>query len=228
MSERMSNDAGQETGQQPTLKIGMAITALVLAILGMCVPLVGIVALALGIIALTKANSRPREYGGKGLAIAGIAVGAVSIVFSCIMGMGILLPALGAARHAARQIKSASQIRAISQALMVYASENKDAFPEVGADLKMRLSGLDPSIWESPSSMPGQPSYLYVGGQKKTLDEKQVLLFENPMLMRNGTNVGFGDNSVQFLPPEQWRLILPSLPNVTTETGKPWAFSEPR
>ncbi|MBX3390272.1 MAG: DUF4190 domain-containing protein [Phycisphaeraceae bacterium] len=209
-----------------SLKSGMAITALVFALLGFCFPLFGLVGLILGIIALTRANNRPSEFGGKGLAIAGISVGGASLVLGCVLSffyLGIMLPALGKARQAARQIKSGTQIRSISQALMVYADENHDAFPEVGADLRVRLGQIvDPAVWESPSATPGEPSYLYVGGQKSTFDGKQVLLFENPALNRSGTNVGFGDLSVQFLAPEQWRLILPNLKDVTTDTGKPW------
>ncbi len=216
----------------PPLKTGLAVAALVCGIVGMCVPLVGVIGLILGIIALTRANSKPLEFGGKGMAIGGIAVGGASILVSCLMSlmmMGILLPALGKARSAARQIKSGVQVRAISQALFMYAGENQDAFPEAGADLTKRLSKwIDPSIWNSPSSIPGEPSYLYVPGQSPDFDATKVLVFENPVLMRGGTNIGYCDGSVTFLTPPDWMQVIPNLKNVTTDTGKPWTYVAPR
>ena len=44
--------------------------------------------------------------------------------------IGILLPALGAARASARNIQCLSNIRGLGQALYTYATDNKDAFPE--------------------------------------------------------------------------------------------------
>src|SRR4051812_42028419 len=70
---------------------GMAIASLVLACIGLFVPLLGIVAIVLGIIALRKMSDP--SIGGKGLAIAGISVGSVSLLLSICM-LSILLPSL--------------------------------------------------------------------------------------------------------------------------------------
>jgi len=43
--------------------------------------------------------------------------------------IGILLPALGAARRAARQMKSTTQVRGIVQGMFTYASGNKERMP---------------------------------------------------------------------------------------------------
>ena len=43
--------------------------------------------------------------------------------------IGILLPALGAARRTARSMQSNTQIRGIQQGMFIYASSNKDFFP---------------------------------------------------------------------------------------------------
>ncbi|MEZ6190001.1 MAG: prepilin-type N-terminal cleavage/methylation domain-containing protein [Phycisphaerales bacterium] len=48
--------------------------------------------------------------------------------------IGILLPALGAARRAARQMKNTTQVRGIVQGLVVYAGGNKERMP--GTDSK--------------------------------------------------------------------------------------------
>src|SRR5690606_12432282 len=43
--------------------------------------------------------------------------------------VGILLPALGKARASARQLKDATQIRNIVQAMVVFAQNNQDSYP---------------------------------------------------------------------------------------------------
>jgi prepilin-type N-terminal cleavage/methylation domain-containing protein len=51
--------------------------------------------------------------------------------------IGILLPALGAARNAARQMKNNTQLRSIVQGMAIFSNENDDWFPGVvtnGAD----------------------------------------------------------------------------------------------
>ena len=80
-------------------KTGLAITALVLGILGLpgCIPL-GLVGVVLGIVVLVKASGNPQVDRGKGFAIAGIATGAASLVFTPLL-IAILLPSLARARH---------------------------------------------------------------------------------------------------------------------------------
>jgi hypothetical protein len=70
---------------------GVAITALIFGILGIIIPIFifAIVALILGIVGLTK--SKKLGGAGKGLAIAGIIMGAVGLVFlPIIIGIGAL------------------------------------------------------------------------------------------------------------------------------------------
>ncbi len=86
-------------GEKP--RTGMAVTALVLGIVGLtvCMPL-GIVGLILGIIATVRAGREPQRYGGKGMAIAGICTGSASILWMFIaipMLIAILLPSLSMA-----------------------------------------------------------------------------------------------------------------------------------
>src|SRR5215211_1957848 len=66
---------------------GWAVTSLVSGLLGFCIPVVGgLIAIVTGIVALTR--TRDPRVGGKGLAIAGISVGAVSILVSgCTMSI---------------------------------------------------------------------------------------------------------------------------------------------
>lgn len=62
---------------------GLAIGALVCGVLGLlcCSVFTGIPAIVLGLMAMNKEKSDPARYTGKGMAIAGIALGSVSILF---------------------------------------------------------------------------------------------------------------------------------------------------
>ncbi len=46
--------------------------------------------------------------------------------------VGILLPALGKARQSARQMKDATQVRGILQAMVVWAGQNQGSYPDPG------------------------------------------------------------------------------------------------
>jgi len=61
--------------------------------------------------------------------------------------VGILLPALGKARASARQMKDATQVRGILQAMVVWAGQNQGAYPDPGkldAANVTRPAGTDP------------------------------------------------------------------------------------
>jgi hypothetical protein len=66
---------------------GLAIASLVCGILGiLCLGfLTGIPAIVLGLMAMSKEKSDPSRYGGKGLAIGGIATGSLSVLFGLLV-----------------------------------------------------------------------------------------------------------------------------------------------
>ena len=75
-----------QVGEQPqqSLAIASLVCGLLSITLGLITcsgPLLGVVAIVLGIVALTQIKNDPRRFGGKGLAIGGIAVGALWILF---------------------------------------------------------------------------------------------------------------------------------------------------
>ncbi len=115
--------------QQPSQ--GLAIGALITSLFG-CIPLVGIVGAILGIVAYLRTSREPQRYAGAGMAIAAIVIGCSLTLLTC--SMGVMLPALGKARQAARQLKSATQMRQIVGALSMYAPQNRGFCPEAGAD----------------------------------------------------------------------------------------------
>lgn len=116
----------------PVSTSGMAVSALVLAILGMCLPLVGLVGLILGIVAINRIDNPANRLTGRGLALSGAIVGGISMVLSMIMiplGIGIMLPALAAARSSAQRMQNMTQVRGIQSSMVMYSQGNNDYYP---------------------------------------------------------------------------------------------------
>ena len=68
------------------------ITGLVGLVAGGCFgPLPGIAALIMGLVALSQIKKEPEKFGGKPFAIAGVVVGAVTIVFYVMLLLWFLL-----------------------------------------------------------------------------------------------------------------------------------------
>jgi len=184
----------------------------VLAILGFCFPF-GIVGLILGIIALVQLSQPNAQKQGKGLAIAALIVAAGTMALGSIASIGVLLPALGKARQSARQLKSATQVRAIDTALMMYAMDNKGWYPEPGANWQSRLP-LDPVLFVSPraESAAATDSYIYVPGYKETdfkNPARTVLVYENPKYVPRGPiAVGFADGHIDLVRVDELKGLL--------------------
>lgn len=75
-------------GQNQTL----AIVSLASGVLGLCCGVLGIVALITGFMAKNNADANPNEYGGRGMAVAGMILGGISIV---LMIVGIIINFMG-------------------------------------------------------------------------------------------------------------------------------------
>lgn len=89
--------------------------------------------------------------------------------------IGILLPALGAARRTARQLASSTQLRGIQQGMVVFAQSNKaggkDGF----------FPGLNADGTVAPNPFPGSGDPYYTGGNKRKLPQVRfaIMLNEN-------------------------------------------------
>ena len=111
-------------------KKGFAVTSLVLGILGL--PTAGLVGLGamlgivLGVVGLVKARNEPEEYGGKGLAVAGIALSIVSLAMAPVLGIiaAIAIPSLLRARISANEAAAIGELRSVLAAEMTYRSIN--------------------------------------------------------------------------------------------------------
>jgi hypothetical protein len=100
---------------------GLAIAALVLGLLSFIFNiLTGIPAVILGIIALVKIEKSGGKITGKGFAIAGIIVP----VFSFVLMIAILMPALFRARAQAKRVICLNNLKQLSLAWYIYADEN--------------------------------------------------------------------------------------------------------
>jgi hypothetical protein len=110
---------------QAKLKQGLAIASLTMGIVGLVVCFLGILGsipgLICGIVAVKKANRNPMEYGGKGMAIAGIVLNGLLLVMIPVI-MAIAIPNLFAARKAANEAYTMQTLQKLGSAEATYQS----------------------------------------------------------------------------------------------------------
>ncbi len=108
----------------------LAIVALVMAILGHCIPGVGIAALILGIVAVNRIDRSDGAMGGRGMATtAAIMGGIVTFLTVIIVLFGILLPPFSTTNRSSKPLQNSTQIRGIVQCALLYAQGNNDYYP---------------------------------------------------------------------------------------------------
>jgi hypothetical protein len=103
-----------------------ATASMVLGIVGVVLPLIGVIPAILAIIFGALAS---RRQAGKGMAIAGIVLGAVGLVVSPALLVSILVPTLGRARELARQATCQANLSACGKAITMYSALSSDQFP---------------------------------------------------------------------------------------------------
>jgi type II secretory pathway pseudopilin PulG len=107
-------------------RTGLAIASMVIAIISFFTFLLligipgAIVALVLGIVALCQIKRDPAQYGGRGFAIAGIAISSVALFFLIPIVAAIAIPNLLASRRAANESSAIKSLRTISSAEQTY------------------------------------------------------------------------------------------------------------
>ena len=180
-----------------------------------CVPLAGILAIVFGILGLNNAN-KDAQRSGKGMAIAGITLGGVGILFSGLLMISILLPALNRARETANRIKCASNERQIGMAIVLYTTDHNGPFPPDLGTLAVE-EDVSPNVFICPSgNTPAPPSnmtpdqlkqwvnnnsdYEYAGANlTRASDPANMVLYERDSSHGgDGMNILFADDHVEF------------------------------
>lgn len=134
----------------PVTTSRMAIWAMVLGALSFatsCVGIglvLGIVAIVLGAVAMSRINDPAQRLTGHGMALTGTILGGVSFVLVPVFALllGIMLPALSAARTTAQRMQNSTQVRGIHQALVTACNANNGYYP--GLDSQGNI--VDPSV----------------------------------------------------------------------------------
>jgi prepilin-type processing-associated H-X9-DG protein len=184
----------------------MAIAALVMGIVGLALcPIFSIVALILGIVATVRASSEPTVYGGKGMAIAGICLGGVALLWFPMM-VSILLPSLSRARELAKRAVDASNLRGVGQACMIYANDNSGRFPP---DFQALLDAglITPGQLQNPSDpdVADAWDHYFVRYDAETdwdaeFSSDWVIAYSDPAYHNDeGANILFVDGHVEFI-----------------------------
>jgi len=111
---------------------GMAIAAFVLGILSIFTcALTAIPAIILGIVSLVRIEKSGGSLTGRGFAIAGIVVPAVTLPLIALL-MGIMMPALARTRQLAFRMACATNLSGMGKAMLIYANDYEDELPRAG------------------------------------------------------------------------------------------------
>jgi prepilin-type processing-associated H-X9-DG protein len=197
----------------------LAITSLVLGILSFCtILLTAPLAIIFGIISLIMISKSKGQLKGTGLAIAGIAVPVIALPFVALI-MGITMPAMVRARMVAHRIVCGTNMSSITKAMLIYAGDNKDRFPDSDhwCDLLIQTEKCNKKQFKCVGDKVGPSSYAMNKNVEKLGSKSSpdmVLLFESkpgwnqsggPELLTTenhsgeGCNVAFCDGHVAFI-----------------------------
>jgi hypothetical protein len=174
---------------------GMAITSLIMGILGFC-GITAVAGLILGIIALVKINRSGGRLSGQGLAIAGICVSGFMLLFSIPFMAAMTLPALARAKQKAQAINCVNNLKQLGLAVRVYAVDHNNQLPPAATWCDAIQGGAGSSkVFQCPAEPGLRCAYAFnakLDGKKEgEIDPQTVLLFESDAGW-NGTG-GAGD-----------------------------------
>jgi prepilin-type processing-associated H-X9-DG protein len=159
----------------PAKTSGLAITSLILGILGLFTcGATALIGLILGIIAMTKVKSSGGKLGGNGIALAGIIVSAI-FLFMIPIFAALLLPALAAAKQKAQQTNCMNNEKQLALAVKIYASDNTNCYPPAATwcDAIHTLIGSEKAMQCPAANPPSRCDYAY-NARLDGLDESKV------------------------------------------------------
>lgn len=212
---------------------GLAIASLVLGIVGPCtVGLGSIIGLILGIVGLVKIGRSAGAKGGRGLAIAGIAVSGLGILIVPVlvgMAVAIIMPAVYSAMDLANAASSVNNVKQLCTAADMYATSHRQQLPPADSwpQVFQEQVGLPAAVMADPADQQGGRAYAMNAGLGGTIQHpdpsRTVLFFEcrpgappagGPDLLPDKPRhagkyvIGFLDSHVESVAPEEVRRLI--------------------
>jgi hypothetical protein len=193
------------TGQSPAQQQGLAITSFVLGLLSLvCFGLLtGIPAVICGHLARARARRLPGQYGGAGLALAGLITGYVGVVVTLLILPAMLLLPLTRAKNKAQDIYCINNMKQIGLAFRTWAIDNDGKYPfnvstNKGGTMELSARGGDgfdsdaARIFQVMSNELSTPKILICPADSKrqpALDFQSLLLANVSYRVYSGTNI---------------------------------------
>lgn len=196
------------------LKTGMATTSLVLGILGLlflgvCVP-IGLLAIIFGIIGWASASSRPEEYGGKGMAIAGVLLGVFHFILPFILVFGFQSTWINVWNMLMGEMAK-ENLATVHASLASFASQNNGSYPPDLQTLVNRqiLAGEDVAL---PKDFKFTQScgFYYVSALTATDPADWIVAYTPPLGMPPLVIVLLQDGTILELPEDEFTVRLTS------------------
>jgi hypothetical protein len=129
----------------------------------------------------------------------------IGAVVGGAVGLGVMMPALARSKQQASRMVSATNLKSIGMAMMIYANDYDDKFPP-NIEVLVEKCELSPKILESkrkPKGFTG-PSYIYITGQDVSMYPGNIVVYENPAYCTDGINVLFLDSHVQWMKTDEF------------------------
>lgn len=193
---------------------GLAVATLVLGILGVVAcPLTGIAAIVTGIIVLVRMDKEPHRYGGRGMAIAGLVCGGVSLVVFP-MCVAILLPSLSRARELSKRLVCGANLKGIGLVVQAYSGDWPGSSGTLTIDRLVQQGAITPQQTICPSSDLGLGNYVLVSPRPdRSAGDRGIVAYE-PKSNHGGEggNVAYADGHVEFLRGASYDEAIARLP----------------
>lgn len=196
---------------------GLAVSALVLAIVPLC--LTQVLGIVLGIVALFRIRSSDGRLKGQGLAVSGIIVG----VAWGVLQLGLIVPAVFRAREAARTSACQCNLKQIGLAFHMYCSDYDEYAPCTTSNsdqewydlLKPYTDGLDAFCCPANDASTPDNSYVYMFSDRSVRiyqirrPSETIVVYEtSPGAHRGGRNVLFVDGHVEWMIEDRFARAL--------------------
>lgn len=106
-------------------------------------------------------------------------------------------------------LKPETQVRSLCQAMIIYAGDHDDEFPQQDqwVESLVSIGVLEPEEFVSPAEDGDGVSYVFVPGPF-SFSPTQILIYENPKHFEDHVLVGFADAHVEMIDHEAFEQML--------------------